>query len=310
MQIRSCSVAVREFIGEFVGTFVLMFLGEGTTANYHTVESANDWLRLCVGWSLGVFFGILVSAKLSGAHLNLAVTVGLASIKKFDYKKIPVYFLAQLLGAFLGTSTVYGLYYGFVSSKKIPEHAWETGKNGSIGVTSAFMHELILTGILLLVILVVIDENVCGHFHVLKISAVVALTILCIGISFGGNTGFALNPSRDLGARFLSLAAYGTEAFTKDSCYFWIPLTAPVVGGVIFCQLYDKIIGPLVEMSAHDKVPLTGAPAKRATESLTRVPPADACTYMRMCTHMSSEEMSLLSVALQKLSIFSTHPFL
>ncbi|CAA9988354.1 aquaglyceroporin, putative [Plasmodium knowlesi strain H] len=253
MQVQSFNPMVREFLGEFLGTFVLMFLGEGATANYHTVKNKDDWLRLCIGWSLGVFFGILTAAKLSGAHLNFAVTVGFATIKKFDYKKIPLYFVAQLLGAFSATASVYALYYGFVNNKSIPEFAWETGKNEFIGYTSAFMHELVLTGILLLVILLVIDENVCGHFNVLKLSAVVGLTILCIGLSFGGNTGFALNPSRDLGARLLSLVAYGSEAFTKDKCYFFVPLLAPIVGSVIVCQLYDKLIGPLIEAASTDK---------------------------------------------------------
>ncbi|KAI4838449.1 aquaglyceroporin [Plasmodium brasilianum] len=252
MQMRSCNTHVKEFVGEFIGTFVLMFFGEGSTANYLTVESAKDWLRLCIGWSLGVFFGILVSAKLSGAHLNLAVSIGLASIKKFEYVKIPLYFLAQLLGSFLATSSVYGLYHGF-GINKIPEYSWETSRNAAVSIPSAFIHELILTGILLFVILVVTNETICGEFHVLKVSGVVGLTILCIGLSFGGNTGFALNPSRDLGARFLSLIAYGTDAFTKDSFYFWIPLTAPIVGAVIFCQFFDKIIFPLVEMVEDNK---------------------------------------------------------
>ncbi|EUD67175.1 hypothetical protein C922_02325 [Plasmodium inui San Antonio 1] len=253
MQVHSFNPMIREFLGEFLGTFVLMFLGEGATANYYTVENEKDWLRLCIGWSLGVFFGILTAAKLSGAHLNLAVTVGFATIKKFDYKKVPLYCVAQLLGAFSATASVYGLYYGFVNDKKIPEYAWETGRNGVIGFPSAFMHELVLTGILLLVILLVVDENVCGHFNVLKLSAVVGLTILCIGLSFGGNTGFALNPSRDLGARLLSLVAYGPDAFKKDKCYFFVPLIAPIVGSVISCQLYDKLIGPLIEGADADK---------------------------------------------------------
>ncbi|GAW81095.1 aquaglyceroporin [Plasmodium gonderi] len=253
MQITTCNAIIREFLGEFLGTFVLMFLGEGATANYHTVGNEKDWLRLCIGWSLGVFFGILTSAKLSGAHLNLAVTIGLSTIKKFDYKKIPLYFFAQLLGAFSATASVYGLYFGFVKVNKIPEFSWETGRSPMIGFTSAFFHELILTGILLLVILLVIDEDVCGHFHILKVSTVVGLTILCIGLSFGGNTGFALNPSRDLGARLFSLAAYGTGAFTNDKYYFLIPLIAPILGGIIFSQLYNKIISPLNEGANNDK---------------------------------------------------------
>ncbi|KJP84694.1 hypothetical protein AK88_05674 [Plasmodium fragile] len=253
MQVHSFNPMVREFLGEFLGTFVLMFLGEGATANYHTVGNKNDWLRLCIGWSLGVFFGILTAAKLSGAHLNLAVTIGFATIKKFNYKKVPLYFVAQLLGAFSATASVYGLYYGFVKNNHIPKYAWETGRNKAIGMPTAFMHELVLTGILLLVILLVVDENVCGHFNVIKLSAVVGLTILCIGLSFGGNTGFALNPARDLGARLFSLAAYGIGAFTEDKCYFVVPLIAPIVGAIIFCQLYDKLIAPLVEQASTDK---------------------------------------------------------
>ncbi|CAD2104630.1 hypothetical protein YYG_01956 [Plasmodium vinckei petteri] len=243
---------VKNFLGEFIGTFILMFLGEGTTANNFAVPIQNDWLRLCIGWGLGVFFGILVSAKLSGAHLNLAVTVGLSTIKKFNYKQIPLYFAGQLLGSFAATASVYGLYYGFVSNRSIPSFVWETGKNVNVNIASAFMHELILTGILLLVILAVTDENVCGKFNVLKVSSVVGLAIICIGISFGGNTGFALNPSRDLGARFLSAIAYGFEAFTRDNCYFWVPLVAPIIGSVIFCQIYDKVIAPLIVITEHD----------------------------------------------------------
>ncbi|CDU17945.1 hypothetical protein YYC_04467 [Plasmodium yoelii 17X] len=244
---------IKNFLGEFIGTFVLMFLGEGAIANHFAVPIKNDWLRLCIGWGLGVFFGILISAKLSGAHLNLAVTIGLSTIKKFNYKQIPLYFAGQLLGALSATASVYGLYYGFVSDQTIPKFAWETAKHPSVHIASAFMHEFILTGILLLVILSVTDENICGKFHVLKVSSIVGLAIICIGISFGGNTGFALNPSRDLGARILSAIAYGSDAFIRDNCYFWIPLIAPIVGSIIFCQIYDKIVAPLVEISEHDK---------------------------------------------------------
>ncbi|CRH00200.1 aquaglyceroporin, putative [Plasmodium relictum] len=253
MQIQPYKVPLKEFLGEFLGTFVLMFFGEGATANYYTVGASNDWLKLCLGWSLGVFFGILVSAKLSGAHLNLAVTLGLSSIKKFEYKKVPIYFLGQILGALLGTFTVYRLFYGFVNANQIPKFAWETGRNKLLSLQCAFMNEFLLTGLLLLVILVVIDENICGKFHVLKVSTIVGLTILCIGISFGGNTGFALNPSRDLGARILSFLAYGSQAFSGDHFYFWIPFIAPILGATVFCQFYDKIICPLLDIPSSEK---------------------------------------------------------
>lgn len=235
-----------EFIGELLGTFVLMFMGEGTTASYHVAGFPSDWLRLCTGWALAVFFGILVSIKLSGAHLNLAVTAALATLQKFDYKKIPFYFLGQLIGSILGTGLVHLLFYNLISNGKIPAFSWETGRGTDVGLAQAFFTEFVLTGILLIVILIVTDEFICGRVTTLKVGSVVGLAVFYIGIGFGYNSGFAINPSRDLGARIVSAIANGGEAFSRDNYYFWVPLVAPLTGAIVISAVYVYLIRPLL----------------------------------------------------------------
>lgn len=235
-----------EFVGELLGTFMLMFMGEASTASFHVAGFEKDWLRLCAGWALAVFFGILVSIKLSGAHLNLAVTVSLATLRKFDYKKIPFYFLGQLIGAILGTGLVHLLFYGSISNGKIPPFAWETGRGTNVGLAEAFFTEFILTGVLLIVILIVTDEYICGRVTTLKVGSVVGLTVFYIGIGFGYNSGFAINPSRDLGARIVSAIANGGKAFSGDNFYFWVPIVGPITGATVLSVFYVYLIRPLL----------------------------------------------------------------
>lgn len=249
-----------EFIGEVLGTFVLLFLGTGSSICSSVLTQQSDWFQLCAGWGAAVFFGILVSIKLSGAHLNLAVSIALASLRKFDYRKIPVYFLGQLIGAIAGSGMSYLLYYSTIHSSQNRIYIWETYKNDLTTVAEAFFNEFVLTGILLLVILTVTDEYICGKVTTLKISSLVGLTVFIIGVSFGKNTGFAINPSRDLGARIVSLIVNGRDVFTRKQYYFWIPLVAPILGATIFSQVYVHGIRPLmtsetqIEEEKSDKV--------------------------------------------------------
>lgn len=248
---------LKYFIGEMLGTFVLMFIGEGSTAHYcimNAAEYEGDWLRLCAGWGLAVFFGILVSIKLSGAHLNLAVTAAMTALGKFDFKQIPVYFLGQLLGAICGTGLVHLLFYHDVAEKYIPDFSWETHKAPSVGLAQAFFNEFVLTGMLLIMILIATDEYICGKITTLKIGSIVGLTVFTIGVTFGKNTGFALNPSRDLGARIVSLITRGREAFSGDGYYFWVPIFGPITGAVIISLLYTYAIHPLMVVPAEEAV--------------------------------------------------------
>ncbi|VWU50362.1 aquaglyceroporin, putative [Hepatocystis sp. ex Piliocolobus tephrosceles] len=257
MAIDPVHIIGKEVLGEFLGTFILMFIGEGSTATY-TITKNNDWFHLCMGWGLAVFMGVLCSAKLSGAHLNLAVTLALSSIKKFDFKKIPHYFVAQLLGAFSATAAVYGMYCGYIKTEPdgvvAPKFVWETAKDTNVSTLNAFAHECILTGLLILVILLITDETVGGRFSILKVAAVVGTTVATIGMTFGKNTGFALNPSRDLGARLLSLIVTGSSAFTDDSYYCWVPFVGPIVGAITGGLLYHLAIKPLNNMEVQDDI--------------------------------------------------------
>ncbi|VWU50381.1 aquaglyceroporin [Hepatocystis sp. ex Piliocolobus tephrosceles] len=241
----------KEFLGEFIGTFILMFIGEGSTALY-TISNNDDWFRLCIGWGIAVFMGIFFASKLSAAHLNLAVTLTLSFMNKFDYKKIPCYFIAQLLGAFSATAAVYGMYYGYIQGRIVEKFVWETMRDHNVSISNAFAHECILTGFLILVILFITDEDIGGEFNILKVAGIIGFTVTTIGITFGKNTGFALNPSRDFGARLLSLIVQGSKVFTDGTYYFWVPIIAPILGGIISGFLYRIVIKPLMEMKAVD----------------------------------------------------------
>lgn len=286
-----------EILAEFLGTFVLIAFGDGVvamavaalpgsgrTAGPTTFfQGAGDWLIIGWGWAFAVVFGVYVAGGVSGAHINPAVTLAFAVRRKFPWNKVLPYWGAQLVGAFVGAALVYGVYHNAISAfeaaSKPPGHSVATF---SIFATfpapyfhgnwyGPFIDQVVGTAFLVMLIVAIIDsrnmavQSNLGPF-------LIGMVVLAVGISFGANAGYAINPARDFGPRLLALAAgWGDLAMPGSSpgaysWYFWIPIVGPLVGGVIGVLVYDFFIGNVLH--ARQMVPEVTPPG-RTRETVT-----------------------------------------
>jgi glycerol uptake facilitator protein len=236
------------YLFEVIGTALLILLGNGIVANSalkNTYGGDAGWVGITIGWSVAVFVGVFVSADVSGAHLNPAVTLGLATAGKFDWVYVPGYIISQFIGAMVGTTLVWLTY----------KKQYDTTENqgailSSFANTPAvkspfwnFMTEFIATFAFVLAIFYIAggsmaEEDISlGSLDALP----VALLVLGIGISLGGPTGYAINPARDLGPRImhalLPIKGKGSSAWW----YAWIPVLGPVMGGLAAAGAYLMI---------------------------------------------------------------------
>jgi glycerol uptake facilitator protein len=250
-----------QLIGEVFGTFILILLGDGVVANVGLAPrlgaAAYNWNTITIGWAFAVIVAVYVSAGVSGAHLNPAVTIALAFKRDFPWGKVLPYIAAQLVGAFLGALGVYLVYMDGLRAAGMP-NVWATGpgsvfgqtfwgtaagsgvaSTGGYGFVNAFIAEVIGTAVLLWGILASGDSKNTGLMHNLG-PFLVGGTVLAVGLSLGGPSGYAINPARDLGPRLFGLLA-GTQGLFADG-YWWIPVVAPIVGAVIGIYLYDMLV--------------------------------------------------------------------
>ena len=238
------------YIAEFIGTMILILLGDGVVANVLLRNSKGEnsgWIVITFGWGMAVAMAVYAVGAISGAHINPAVTVGLASIGAFDWAQVPGYVIAQLLGAFTGAVLVWLAY--------LPHWAETDDPGLKLGVFSTapairstaanIICEIIGTAMLVFGVLGIVNNaNVIGGdlaavFGTGFAPLLVGLLVLGIGLSLGGPTGYAINPARDLGPRIahaiLPIAGKGGS----DWGYAWIPVVAPLIGGVIGAVLWN-----------------------------------------------------------------------
>jgi glycerol uptake facilitator protein len=240
-----------ELSAEFAGTMILILFGVGVVAQV-VGGGIGDHDSIAWAWGLGVVLGVYVAGRVSGAHLNPAVTIALAVFKGFEWRKVLPYSLAQFLGAFVAALIVRWNYTEVL-------HAADPGLtiktqgvfstlpgNGSlpVGEWGAFRDQIIGTALLLFLILAVTD--VLGTPPQANLAPfIVGLIVVGIGMAWGTNAGYAINPARDFGPRLASfLTGYG-GAFRDQTgyLYFWIPIVAPIIGGVLGAGLYQGLIG-------------------------------------------------------------------
>ncbi|MFF2327250.1 MULTISPECIES: MIP/aquaporin family protein [unclassified Streptomyces] len=251
---------IGELSAEFLGTMVLILFGCGVVAQVvaggaltEPAGGLGNHDSIAWAWGLGVTLGIYVAGRLSGAHLNPAVTLSLAAFKDFSWKKVVPYSLAQLAGAFIGALVVRWNYTEALA-KADPGHTIKTQfvfstlpANGNPGLPisewGALRDQVIGTAILVLLIFAVTDllntppaANM-GPF-------IVGLIIVAIGMAWGTNAGYAINPARDLGPRLASfLTGYGGAWRDQyGNFYYWVPIVGPLVGGLIGAFLYQALI--------------------------------------------------------------------
>lgn len=231
------------FIAEIIGTMVLLLFGSGVVAGCVLKQSKSEnagWVVITLGWGLAVMLGIYASGNVSGAHLNPAVTIGLASIGQFPWAQVPGYIIAQFIGAMLGSGIVWAAYYAHwekTEDKGAKLAVFSTGP-AVRNLPANFVTEAIATAILVFAILFIGTNNIADGVGPM----VVGLLIVALGMSFGGPTGYALNPARDLGPRIMHAILPIPGKGDSDWSYAWVPVVGPIVGGVIgalaFTMLY------------------------------------------------------------------------
>jgi glycerol uptake facilitator protein len=242
-----------ELAAEFAGTLILILFGCGVVAQVVGGGGAlGDHDSISWAWGLGVMLGVYVAGRISGAHLNPAVTLALAVFKGFEWRKVAPFALAQLAGAFVAALIVRWNYTEALA-KVDPGHTIKTQGvfstlpgNGTLPVSEwgAFRDQLIGTAILLFLILAVTDIRATPPAANLA-PLIIGLIVVAIGMAWGTDAGYAINPARDLGPRLASfVTGYGT-AFRDQygQLYFWVPIVGPLVGGLLGAGLYEALVG-------------------------------------------------------------------
>jgi len=241
------------FLGELIGTAILIILGDGVVANVLLNKSKGfngGWIVITFGWAMAVYTGVFVAAPYSTAHLNPAVTIGLAIAGKFGWAQVPSYILAQLLGAMIGAFIVWVAYRRHFQETNDAEAKLAVFCTGPAIRASAdnIMTEIIGTFILVFGALYIIGPTIKlngaeGNMGLGAIGALpVALLVLSIGLSLGGPTGYAINPARDLGPRIMHAILPIPKKRDSDWGYAWIPVIGPIVGAVIAAFLFKLLM--------------------------------------------------------------------
>jgi glycerol uptake facilitator protein len=257
-----------ELLSELLGTFVLICFGDGVVAmavaalnqsgrGTEIFAASGDWLIIGWGWGFAVAFGVYVAGGVSGAHINPAVTLAFAVRRGFPWRKVPGYIGAQVVGAFLGALLVYIVYKGAIDSYERAHHITR-GDPDSVPTFSIFatfpaqylgnwlgpfIDQVVGTAFLVAFVFAVVDEyNQPVRANLAPI--VIGFVVVAVGLSFGANAGYAINPARDFGPRlFAGLAGWGEVAipgnYPNVSSYLWIPIVGPFLGGVIGAFVYD-----------------------------------------------------------------------
>ena len=248
-----------EMIAEFFGTMILILFGDGVVATFVLFNNvggtpfANEWIVVTMGWGLAVMLGIYVAGAVSGAHLNPAVTLALAARGKLPWSKVLLYWLAQLLGAFVAAAILFFVYRGGIDnaiahaagSKNLADvvgGVFYTAPKPFVGTFGAFGDEFIGTALLVGLIFAITDgknQPVQANLNPL----IIGFLIVAIGLSFGLNTGYAINPARDFGPRLLVAIVSGGASLTA---YTWIPIVAPLLGGLAGAFIYDFTVGRVI----------------------------------------------------------------
>jgi glycerol uptake facilitator protein len=238
------------FVAEIVGTFLLMLLGNGVVANCvlnKTKGQNSGWIVITTGWALAVFVGVLVAGPYSGAHINPAVTLSLATAGLFDWALVGPYIGAQFIGAMLASSLVWILHKDHYDETPDPGMKLATFctspaiRNYSRNILGEITGTFVLVFAVLYIAapeLTIGSENNVS-FGLGSLGALpVAFIVWSVGLSLGGTTGYAINPARDLGPRIMHAILPIKDKGKSDWSYSWIPVLGPVTGGLVAAFLY------------------------------------------------------------------------
>lgn len=233
-----------EFAAEFIGTMILILLGDGVVANVclkGTKGNNSGWIVITMGWGLAVFTAVMIAGQISGAHINPAVTIGLAAAGKFPVAKVPLFLAAQFLGAAAGAFLVWVFYkdhYDVSTDSGAILGTFATGPAIRNPVRNVLC-EVIGTFVLVLAVLHATDMKIISEAGEAKVgmgslgAIPVAFVVIGIGLSLGGTTGYAINPARDLGPRFTHSLLPIANKGTSDWGYSWVPIVGPILGALL-----------------------------------------------------------------------------
>lgn len=235
------------FLGELIGTAILILLGNGVVANVvlrGTKGEGAGWIVITWGWGMAVFVAVFTVAAFSGAHINPAVSIGLALAGKFAWESVPTYILAQFLGAMIGTTLVWAMYYEHfrdTENRDLKLAVFCTGPAIRKPVSN-LVSEIVGTFVLVFAVLfLAVAVFGLGALDALP----VGLLVLAIGLSLGGTTGYAINPARDLGPRIFG-ALVGTEDLFVGTYWLIPPVLVAGLSGLVAPFIYDAVISPFL----------------------------------------------------------------
>ncbi len=235
------------FVAELIGTALLITLGCGVVANVilkGTKGEGSGWLVITTAWAFAVFVGVVVAGPYSGAHINPAVTIGLALAGVFEWAEVPSYLLAQLLGAMIGAVLIWIMYkdhFDITEDKTVKLGVFSTIP-AIRNYPSNLFSEVLGTFVLVFTVLFFSDASLLATEEVIGLGSLgalpVSLLVWGIGLSLGGTTGYAINPARDLGPRLIHAVLPIKGKGNSDWTYAWIPVLGPVLGGLAAAGLY------------------------------------------------------------------------
>jgi glycerol uptake facilitator protein len=242
------------FTAEVIGTAILILLGDGVVAAVLLTKSKAQnagWIVITFGWGMAVAMAVYAVGRFSGAHINPAVTFGLASIDRVDWSDVPWYLLGQFVGAAIGATLVYLHYYLHWKETDDPGLKLAVFSTGPAvrNYPFNFVTEVIGTFILVFGVLAIVDTFAAVTDQPLQDAfaqafppLLIGLLVLVIGLSLGGPTGYAINPARDLGPRIMHAILPIPGKGDSDWGYSWVPVAGPIVGGVLGALVFDWVV--------------------------------------------------------------------
>lgn len=265
---------LREALAEFLGTFVLILFGIGVVAQVVlSHQTAGSYLSINLGWGLAVTMGCYVAGGVSGAHLNPAVTLALAVHRGLPWRKVAPYVLAQFAGAFAASAVVYFTYAEALTAfdggvrqvlgSQGTAGIWATYPRPFLSVfPGGFIDQFVGTAMLMLVVLAISDARNAPPTSGMA-PVIVGLLVVVIGMTLGFNSGYAINPARDLAPRlFTALAGWGPDVFRMGG-WWWVPVVAPIAGAVAAGWVYDGLIGHRFPAGMSPIDPASAAPPQQ-----------------------------------------------
>lgn len=234
------------FIAEIIGTAILILLGGGVVANVvlnKTIGNSSGWIVITTGWALAVYVAVVIAGPYSGAHINPAVSIGLAIAGKFPWGDVPLYVLAQMIGAMIGASSVWLFYKNHFDATEDADckKAVFCTAPAIRHTFSNFFSEALGTFVLIFTILYFTNATINDTETVIGLGSLgalpVAFLVWSIGLSLGGTTGYAINPARDLGPRIMHALLPIKNKASSDWSYSWIPVLGPIAGATFAALL-------------------------------------------------------------------------